>query len=258
MTERVYKSLQADKIRGFQAAEKVLVNDSNALFLSLKGKLNDYPKLRNVIYDLLFTGKPIAYTPMNDYIEIAAMFGFIRNENGTAVIFNRIFETVLYNLFISEEYETNKMYDVGLLDKSQFFIGGHLNVRRVLECFVESFHDLYGEQDEAFLEEVGRQYFMLYLKPIINGVGNCYVEVETRNRERTDLVIDYQGEQYVIETKIWRGNAYNERGEEQLVGYLDYFHLKKGYMLSFNFNKKKKIGVQDVVIGDRVIIEAIV
>ncbi len=34
---------------------------------------------------------------------------------------------------------------------------------------------------------------MLFLKPIINGVGSSYVEPETRNRERMDLVIAYRG-----------------------------------------------------------------
>ena len=58
--------------------------------------------------------------------------------------------------------------------------------------------------------------------------------------------------------KVWRGNAYNERGEQQLSDYLDYFHLKKGYMLSFNFNQKKEIGVKEVAVGDKVLIEAVV
>ncbi|MCC8046782.1 MAG: ATP-binding protein [Clostridiales bacterium] len=244
--------------QGLLAAVKLLENETNALFLSLKGKLVDYPKLRNVLYALLFTGKPVPFTAMNDAIEIAAMFGFIRNENGMAVIYNRIFETVLYNWFMSDEYETSGIYDAALREKNQFVTGGHLNVRRILERFVESFDDLYGDQDETFLEDVGRRYFMLFLKPIINGEGHCYVEAETRNRERTDLVIDYHGEQFVIECKIWRGNAYNERGEAQLAEYLDHFHLKKGYMLSFNFNKKKTIGITELVLGDRILIEAVV
>ena len=61
---------------------------------------------------------------------------------------------------------------------------------------------------------------MLYLKPIINGVGNYYVESRTRNQERTDLIIDYLGEQFIIEMKIWRGNVYHEQGEKQLAEYL--------------------------------------
>lgn len=80
----------------------------------------------------------------------------------------------------------------------------------------------------------------------------------TRNNERMDLVIYYMGEQNVIELKIWRGNAYNERGEEQLSNYLEYFHLTKGYMLSFNFNKKKEIGVKEIKVGDKTLIEAVV
>lgn len=84
------------------------------------------------------------------------------------------------------------------------------------------------------------------------------MEPETRNHERMDLVIDYHKEQSIIGLKIWRGNAYNERGEKQLSDYLEYFHLKKGYMLSFNFNQKKKIGIKEIVLGDKVLIEAVV
>ena len=243
---------------GFIEAEKLLLTENNTLFQSLTGKLADYPGLRRVLYDLLFNGRPIPYVPQNQYIDVAAMFGFIKNNNGAAVISNRIFESVLYNLFISEEFASSRMYDAGEQEKNHFVIGGHLNVRGILEKFVETFDDLYGDRDETFIEDVGRRYFMLFLKPIINGTGNCYVEAETRNRERTDLVIDYRGEQFIIEAKIWRGNAYNERGEKQLSDYLDHFHLNKGYMLSFNFNQKKQIGIRDIVLGDKVLIEAVV
>lgn len=76
--------------------------------------------------------------------------------------------------------------------------------------------------------------------------------------ERTDVIVDYRGEQFVCELKIWRGNAYNERGEGQLSDYLDYYHLKKGYMLSFNFNKKKEVGIKEIVLGEKLLIEAVV
>ena len=243
---------------GFLEAEKLLLSEKNTLFESLVNKLTDYPELKSVLYELLFTGKAIPYNPLNKYIETAEMFGFIKNENGSAVISNRIFETVLYNLFISEEYMDSKIYDVGLREKNQFVSGGHLNMRKVLEKFVETFEYLYGDQNESFLEEAGRRYFMLFLKPIINGTGNCYVEPETRNRERMDLVVDYRGEQFVVELKIWHGDAYNSRGEDQIVGYLEYYGLKKGYMISFNFNKKKEIGVKEIVVGDKVLVEAVV
>ena len=243
---------------GYLEAEKRLLTERNTLFESLVNKLTDYPQLRTVLYELLFTGKAIPYNPLNQYIDTAEMFGFVKNSNGNAVVANRIFESVLYNLFLSQEYMQSREYDAGLQEKNQFIVNGHLNMRKVLEKFVEHFTSLYSDRKETFLEEDGRRYFMLYLKPIINGVGNCYVEPETRNRERMDLVIDYRGEQFVLELKIWRGNAYNTRGEKQLSGYLDYFHLQKGYMLSFNFNKTKQVGLKEITVGDKLLIEAVV
>ena len=150
------------------------------------------------------------------------------------------------------------MYDIGAQEKNQFIVGGHLDIRRILEKFIETFEELYGEKEDKFLESVGRRYFLLFLKPIINGIGNYSIEPQTRNSERMDLVIYYRGEQNILELKIWRGNAYNERGEKQLTGYLDYFGMKKGYMLSFNFNKKKKTGIKEIILGDKILIEAVV
>lgn len=81
---------------------------------------------------------------------------------------------------------------------------------------------------------------------------------ETRDLTRSDLVIDYHGHQYVVELKIWHGNSYNERGEQQLKDYLDYFRVQEGYLVSFCFNKNKQPGIRDVAVGDRTICEAIV
>ena len=53
--------------------------------------------------------------------------------------------------------------------------------------------------------------------------------------------MDYKGEQFIVELKIWHGNEYNERGEKQLTEYLDYYNKDKGYMLSFNFSSMSSI-----------------
>jgi hypothetical protein len=98
----------------------------------------------------------------------------------------------------------------------------------------------------------------MYLRPIINGIGNYYIEAQTRDLTRTDVIVDYLGEQFVIEMKIWHGREYNERGEKQLAEYLDYYHISKGYMLSFNFNKNKEIGTHTIQLGDKTIFEAVV
>ncbi len=246
------------KKEGFLKAVKLLLNEKNTLFESLINKLTDYPKMREMMISLLFQGNKIAYHPFNKLIETAEMFGFIKNNNGNIIISNRIFEMALYNLFLSEEMINSILSKEALQDKNLFIQNGHLNMKLVLERFVTHFDDLYGDQGQKFYEEDGRRYFLLYLMPIINGVGNYYIEAQTRNMERTDIIIDYRGEQFIIEMKIWRGNAYHLRGETQLLDYLNYYHLKKGYMLSFNFNKTKDIGIKEISFGDKILIEAVV
>ncbi len=98
----------------------------------------------------------------------------------------------------------------------------------------------------------------MYVKLIINGTGNYYVEAAARDLTRTDLIVDYLGGRHVIELKIWRGNSYNERGEKQLAEYLEYFHVDNGWMLSFCFNKNKKTGIKTIRLGDKIIVEGIV
>lgn len=244
---------------GVLEAVKRLVNEKNTLFESLIGRLNAYQELKEMIYLLLFQGQVILYNADDMATDMLLMFGFVKVEGGTVEIANRVFETRLYNYFLTQpEPRSRELRKMAVLDKNLFVQNGQLNMERILEKFVIYFNDIYGDQGQRFMEEDGRRYFMLYLKPIINGVGNYYVEAQTRNQERTDFIIDYRGAQFIIEMKVWRGNAYHERGEEQLINYLDYYHLKKGYMLSFNFNKNKEVGVKEIRFDDKILIEAVV
>lgn len=239
-------------------AIKLLLNENNTLFDDMIKKIEDYPELRTLLYQMLFQGISYPYVPGHFVTELGRDFGFIIEKDGIITVANRIFETRLYNLFMAEETISSRIYRAAIQDKNQFVENGILNMDLVFYKFVEHFSDIYKDSDEKFLEENGRRLFLLYLKPIINGTGNYYVEARTRTMNRTDIVVDYRGRQYVIEMKIWRGEEYNCRGKEQLISYLEDYHLKKDYLLSFNFNKKKQIGVQEIKYEDKVILEAVV
>ena len=131
-----------------------------------------------------------------------------------------------------------------------------------MERFIETQKYIRKLDDETaekkFLEEEGREKFLTYLSPIINGVGTFSVEEETRDRKRTDVVIHYRGRRYIIEMKIWHGERYNAKGEKQIAEYLDRWGLTTGYLLSFNFNQRKRPGVERVQFGDRVLYEGTV
>lgn len=244
---------------GFLSALRILLTESNTLFDSLLQKLKDFPELDAMLRSLLFTGKEIAYAVGVHSVEIALLFGFVKISNNHVQIANRIFETLLYNLFLAiPKIQQETLYNTAQKEKPLFVENGRLHMTRILERFVIHFDALYGDRGQTFYEEEGRRYFMLFLKPIINGIGNCYVEAETRNRERTDLIVDYGGEQFVIETKVWHGAARHRQGEEQLANYLEHYHLERGYLLTFNFNQQKEIGVKEVLFEDKVLVEAVV
>lgn len=262
--EYVQEMLSTEELRSVSWTKEVvlkcikhILTKSNTLFESLIHRLSESGQLKEMIYKILFEGKVYSYNSLNKDIEIAKMYGFVKNQNGEVTISNRMFEIVLYDYFLSlEEVKDIKIYQRASQDKYKFVENGILNMRKVLEHFVICFNDLYGDQTERFYEENGRRYFLLFLRPIINGVGNYYIEAQTRNARRTDVIVDYLGQQYVIELKIWHGEEYHKRGEEQIIDYLNYYHQKKGYMLSFNFNKNKNVGVQELHIDDKIIVEA--
>jgi hypothetical protein len=207
---------------------------------------------------MLLKGKKIPYNPDDTAIDIAFMYGFVKNQNGAVVVANRIFEVRIYNWFISLETTDSPIFSAGLNDKNQFVQGGMLNMDLILEKFIQHFNDIYGTQPDKFKEDDGRKLFLLYLRPIINGTGNYYIEAQTRDMRRTDVIVDYLGKQYIIELKIWHGDEYNTRGENQLAEYLDYYHIDKGYLLSFNFNKNKESGMHTIELNGRTIVEAVV
>ena len=243
---------------GILEAVRKLVRESNSLFEDMAKKVKDYPELGTMLRDILFCGKGIPFNLGTELVSIGAMFGFLKDEDGQVAISNRIFEIWFYNFFIAQEAIDSKTYDAGQQLKGQFVTENGLDVEKILKKFVEHFTESFGNSTDAFVEENGRKLFLLYIHPLINGIGNYYIEARTRSMGRTDLIIDYLGKQYVIEMKIWHGNEYNTRGEEQLLGYLDDYHLDRGYMLSFNFNKNKKPGVQELHFKAHTLIEAVV
>lgn len=243
---------------GILAAVREMVRESNSLFDDMAKKMKDYPKLGTMLRDILFCGKGIPFNLGTELVSMGTMLGFLKEENGQVAIANRIFEIWFYNLFIAQDAIDSKTYDAGQQSKEQFVTEYGLDVERILKKFVEHFTESFGDSTDTFVEENGRRLFLLYIRPLINGVGNYYIESRTRSMGRTDLIIDYQGKQYIIEMKIWHGNEYNARGEEQLLGYLNDYHLKRGYMLSFNFNKNKKPGVMELHFKNHTLIEAVV
>lgn len=247
---------------GVETAVKMLLTEKNTLFDSLMSKLRDYDRLREQLRQILLRGESVEYLPDNKEQEQLMMYGFIVNDHNRVAVANRIFEMRLYRFFVGESSFVEELRGDALDHKPAFIENGLLNVPLIMERFIETQKYIRNLNDEAaekrFIEEEGREKFLTYLSPIINGIGTYSIEEQTRDRRRMDVVIHYHGRRYIIELKIWHGERYNEKGEKQIADYLEHFGLDTGYLLSFSFNKTKSPGVEMIHIGNKTIYEGIV
>ncbi len=244
---------------GIIEACRILTTENNTLFESMIGKITNYPELKHLLERKVFNGQTVSYTATNEIIRLGTMFGIIKNVDNAVAPANRIFARVLADYFLSmDELKETEIYKASIREKHQFVTGGRLDMRAVMERFIVHFTELYGNRGERFIEEEGRKYFLLYLRPIINGSGYYSMEAVTGSGTRTDVIVYYYEELFIIETKIWHGPKRNEDARNQLMGYMDSYCQKTGYLLTFSFNKTKMQGIKEVRIGDKLLIEAVV
>ena len=109
----------------------------------------------------------------------------------------------------------------------------------VLQRFRDLLREEYRKEDGKFLEQQGRLLFLSFLKPIINGTGFYYVEPQTRDNRRMDLIVTYGPEEFILELKIWHGDKYEQNGRDQLSDYLNLRGKDQGYLLTFDFSENK-------------------
>ncbi len=107
-----------------------------------------------------------------------------------------------------------------------------------MDALLAAFSKFYRRHSEAWLgkydfREVGRQLLLMaFLQRIINAGGNIEREMAVGNG-RCDLLVEYGGEQHVLELKLYYDEFSREDGIEQIVRYLSRLGLNKGYFILF-------------------------
>lgn len=243
---------------GLLEAVRILLKEPNTLFDDMIRQLYEYPKLSHMLKNILFQGRRYTYEANTQVTQLGIMFGFLKEQDQAVCVSNRIFETKLYNFFLSEEECDHGDQTEPDYVKNQFVVHGMLQMEKVMKKFYEYFENVFANADEKFLEEEGRRIFLMYIRPIINGVGNYYIEAQTRDKSRTDVIIDYKGQQFIIELKLWRGKKYHHDGQVQLAKYLEQCDQDRGYLLTFDFNHHKQTGVTENLCNGKKILEVIV
>lgn len=257
--EKIY---EADKkpwaTTDVQNAVKIILEEKNTLFDSLIKNLENNKELYEYIEDIIIRGNDKSFNSYNPIIELGNIYGYFKNNNGKVTVSNKIFGEIIYSYMISKlenSYSKINKYNF----KEQFVNkDGGLNIEKILRRFQQFMKEQYSSKDKEFIEHHGRLLFLAFIKPIINGVGFDFKEVQISEEKRLDVVITYNSFKYIIEMKIWRGVKYHEEGVKQLCNYLEIHHLNKGYLLIFNFNKNKEFKEEKINIEGKGIFQVYV
>jgi hypothetical protein len=59
----------------------------------------------------------------------------------------------------------------------------------------------YSDKDAKFLEREWRLFFLAFTRPIVNGEGYTFKEVQLSQEKRLDVIVTYQGHRYIAELK---------------------------------------------------------
>lgn len=204
-----------------------------------KNILNIIEKARNkkdFMLDLLFTTKEFPFSLYDPDIAYLYAHGVIHNIEdyvGIGVpLYSKALITAFRPLFNGEAEHYLSRHDTF----SDYTIGDRLNMAAILNKYQEYVRRRgFKAFDTEQLREAAWHYSLDgFINFFISALGGqTFIEVPT-GRGRTDILILYKNQKYIIETKIYTHDAYFQRGKVQLAHYLALEGLAEGYYVVFS------------------------
>jgi hypothetical protein len=221
-----------------EASVQLLLRENNTNFESLIKSLERHEELYDLVFQVIINGLVIPFNPDEPVTSLGRLYGIFK-DNGQVRIHNRIYEQRLYNYMAAKTFRQQLTRKQDYLSFSYAQPDGHLNLEGVVLRFQEFLREQYSTKDQPFLERAWRLVFLAFLKPIINGHGHDFKEVEVSEERRLDVVVTYYQHQYIIELKRWYGEQAHQRGLDQLADYLDRKQVERGYLVIFESRQEK-------------------
>jgi hypothetical protein len=217
---------------------QVALKKDNTNFESLIKNLENDADLFDFVFKLVLGDTGFVYNTDNPVIKFGALYGILKEDNGRTKVHNRLYEQRIYNYMASRvETETPVMDTLNRITGNYLDENGKLDVKKILTKFQVFIKEQYNEKDLDFIERNGRLLFLAFLRPVINGRGFDFKEVQISEEKRLDIVVTFDNKKYIIELKVWRGEIYHQTGINQLCYYLDLQHQKVGYLLIYDLRK---------------------
>ncbi len=221
-----------------EEAKEQLIQRRDTHLDSLIDKLSE-PKVKTVVAAIL-SGDVLGFDTYDEGIRYCYDLGIVAIREGEVRFANEIYQEIIprvlnYNMqvSISKDYGDRQWY---------VRANGSLDMDKLLKAF-QRFYRRHSEHwiDRFDYQEAGHQLLMMaFLQRVINGGGSIDREMAV-GRGRSDLVIKWQGECFVLELKLKHLSDSREEGLEQLARYLDSLGEKHGYLILFEKKTSTKV-----------------
>jgi len=241
----------------FEEALARLLKERNVHFQHIITNIKRKPIFEKILMRIVFNDKGIPFNLSNDDISELVTYGVVaEGKEGYCVIENPIYQRIIFNTFsplfnnVEDEYFSDTVRGF-----SDFLTpSGKINMKALIENFCD-FIKRAGfripEVPDTPQEFVGQYLLRAYLDTFVRQIkASIYLEVPT-GRGRTDLIILYKGQKYIVETKLWNGEEAYQRGKRQLTEYLELEQTEDGYYVVFDHRTRKAMERREKDIFDR-------
>ena len=242
-------------INHFTAAHARLLKEDNVNIRHLTTNIRRDQRFEGVLMQIMGLDEGVDFNFDDDIISELATYGVIkRGTDGMCEILNPIYLYRIMRTFkplvngLEQEYfpaDTGDPYldyltSTGLIE---------------LEGLLDNFQDFITRAGFRILqvpdtpqESVGRHLLLAYLDEFVRRIGGVmHIEVQTR-RGRMDILISYNQQKYIIETKVWRGDSRYQAGKKQLATYLKLEGAPDGYYVVFDHRQTPVSRVETEII----------
>lgn len=224
-----------------ERAKENLIQRRDTHLDSLMDKLND-PHVKPIIAGII-AGESIIYDNFNNDLLYTIDLGIVTNKNKKIQISNKIYAEIIprvLNFAFQENIGENG--EISWYQKPD----GKLDMNALLK----EFQKFYRKNAESWIDrfsykECGHQLLLMaFLQRVINGGGRIEREMAAGNG-RTDLVVHYKGDVFVVELKIKYDSYTLEDGKEQISRYLDTLGQTHGWLILFEPKRSTEVAWED-------------
>jgi hypothetical protein len=217
-------------------------------------------RVRKIIEPLIL-GDSMAVDRISDDYLYARDLGLIREMGGGIVEpSNKIYAEIIIR-YLNYTLQENFKTAMPSADLPKYIKSGKIDVNFLLKEFQvfwrensEILTTKYKDKFYSYNEAAPHLVIQAFLQRVVNGGGHISREMAL-GKNRLDICIEWQGQKYPIELKIYKGGKTAKDATEQILKYMERVGSKEGWVVIFDRTPKKswskKLYAKEVKLANR-------